>query len=159
MKTFATSALLALALLSPVAGAQNAYIDVEKRLTPEQMRQTGLDHLSSEQLALLNRLLREERATAVQQASAEARRAAQAEAPRAAPARQPFESTIQGPFTGWNVGTVLTLANGQRWRVVDGSYSTRRIESPKVRVRPGLVSGFYLQVDGHSPTATVRLVK
>lgn len=159
MKTFATTALLALALLSPVAGAQDAYVDIEKRLSPAQMRETGLDRLSQEQLALLNRLLSDERASAVQQATVEARRAARAEAPRVAPARQAFESAIQGPFTGWNVGTVFTLANGQRWRVVDGSYSTGRVESPKVRLRPGLVSGFYLQVDGHSPSATVRLVK
>ena len=35
------------------------YVEVERRLTAEQMRATGLDTLSPEQLALLNRLLRD----------------------------------------------------------------------------------------------------
>ena len=48
-------------LASPGAGAaQGPPVDLEQRLTPEQMQATGLDTLSPAQLQLLNRLLREE---------------------------------------------------------------------------------------------------
>ncbi len=50
-----------LCLVSPGAWAeQPPPADIEQRLTPEQMHATGLDTLSSAQLQLLNRLLREE---------------------------------------------------------------------------------------------------
>ena len=51
--------LLWLALPGAVA-AQPPALDIEQRLTPEQMQATGLDTLSPAQLQLLNRLLREE---------------------------------------------------------------------------------------------------
>ncbi|MGO4781826.1 hypothetical protein AB4084_40700, partial [Lysobacter sp. 2RAB21] len=47
---------LALALLSPMALAKPPYVEIEQRLTPEQLREVGL---SAEQLATLNRMLRE----------------------------------------------------------------------------------------------------
>ncbi|HWS25308.1 MAG TPA: hypothetical protein VN259_01915 [Xanthomonadales bacterium] len=48
-------------LASPgVGAAQPQPVDIEQRLTPEQMHATGLDTLSPAQLQLLNRLLREE---------------------------------------------------------------------------------------------------
>ncbi len=38
--------------------AQQAYVDLERRLTADQLRATGLDTLSASQLEMLNRLLR-----------------------------------------------------------------------------------------------------
>ena len=54
--------LLVLLLLfaTAVAFAQSAYVNIESRLTPEQLRETGLDMLSAEQLVALNRVLRAE---------------------------------------------------------------------------------------------------
>ena len=50
----ATSVALPLRAAEP---ASTPYVDIERRLTPEQRHATGLDTLSPEQLALLNRLL------------------------------------------------------------------------------------------------------
>ena len=51
-----------LLLATSAAAAQAGQVDIEKRLTPEQLHATGLDTLSPAQLQLLNRLLREESA-------------------------------------------------------------------------------------------------
>lgn len=67
--------------LAPLAAlAAEPYVAIEQRLTAEQRKATGIDTLSPQQLALLNRLLSEDRAEAVQDASQAATQAAQVEA-------------------------------------------------------------------------------
>ena len=59
-----TPRLLAFGLLlaiCPSAFAARDHVPLEQRLTPEQMKATGLDQLTTEQLRLLNRLLDEDR--------------------------------------------------------------------------------------------------
>lgn len=67
-----------------------------------------------------------------------------------------LESTIPGKFEGWDSGTKFRLANGQVWQVADGSRGAYFAESPKVRIRRGLVGGFYLDIEGinRSPRVT-----
>ena len=146
--------LLALLVANP-ARAQDTYTPIEKRLTAEQLRATGLDQLSTAQLELLNQLLEQERSAAV----TAARTAERAVAVREAPSREPIESRITGTFRGWQPGTVLTFDNGQQWRVTEGELNIRAVPSPRVSVRPGLVSAWYLRVEGQAPTAKVVRVK
>ena len=52
-------------------------------------------------------------------------------------------------FAGFTPGTVIVLANGQRWRVVSGSYVTAPM--PKVRkvwIEPGVLGSFFLRFEG-----------
>jgi hypothetical protein len=56
----ATIVSTALALLSLSVRAEDAYVDVEKRFTPTQMHETGLDRLTPKELESLNGLLRGE---------------------------------------------------------------------------------------------------
>jgi hypothetical protein len=104
-------------------------VPVQERLTAEQMRATGLDQLEPGQLELLNRLLSADRAV-LESAVRE-----QAEAVRT-PDRTPIASRVKGAFRGWQKGTVLTLENGRQWRVVDGQLDARKVESPRVWLRP-----------------------
>ena len=132
------------------AFAQRAYVPIEQRLSPEQMQATGLNGLSVEQLALLNRLLSEER-TAVIQETARARKPVP---------QEPVHSAIKGKFRGWETGTVFELENGERWRVVDGEYfAGKGADNPKVTIRPGALSSWYLQVEGVSVGAKVKRVE
>lgn len=147
---------LALLLAAGPVRAQDAYVPIEKRLTTEQLRATGLDQLSAAQLELLNRLLNEDRADALGAARAEERAVASREA---AAAREPVESRILGAFRGWERGTLLTFENGQQWRVTEGELNIRAVDSPKASVRPGLSGAWYLRVDGQTPTAKVTRVK
>lgn len=158
--------LLVLAFAAFAAHAQEAYRPLEQRLSAEQMRATGLDRLSAEQLALLNRLLREEQSVQAQAVRAEARAEAEQERSRGGVFkrdREPIVSKIQGTFQGWSAGTRFTLANGQTWRVIDTPEyyvpKSKAVDGPAVAITPGLLGGWYLQVEGQGPRAKVQEVR
>jgi len=147
-------ATLALLLLPLTTMAQKRYIDIEKRLTAEQLRATGLDTLTPAQLELLNRFLREE---AVDTASA-------GKPNGSGPDRRsyiglddkPISSHLKGAVSGWDPGTVFELENGQQWKVLKGSMKLRKpLNAPEVLVVPGVAGRWFLQVDEDLPKARV----
>jgi len=154
--------VFALVFSAPLAAvAQHAHdLPLEQRFTAEQLRATGLDRLSPDELALLNRLLREER-TAARKAEAEQRVGLRTAG--SGDATEPditrIDSRIKGEFRGWSTGTVFELDNGQRWRVTEGELSARRVQAPKVTINRGLVSGWYLTVEGQTPRAKVQRIR
>lgn len=149
------AAVAALSFAAVAAFAQSAYVNIETRLTPEQLRETGLDTLSAEQLAALNRVLR-----------ADAERIAQA-APAREPGRpdstwqlgldeKPIRSRLKGSFNGWEPGTEFELENGQRWKVLKGSLKLRKpLESPEIEISPGVAGRWFLHFDENWPGARV----
>lgn len=70
------------------------------------------------------------------------------------------ETQIAGPFRGYEAGEVLTLTNGQRWRVVEGSYWAPARDANKPRrvvIESGVLGSFFLSIeDGGRPK--VKLV-
>ncbi|PHV04910.1 hypothetical protein CSQ96_23265 [Janthinobacterium sp. BJB412] len=69
------------------------------------------------------------------------------------PALQPLrlaalESRIDGPFDGWVANQTIRLANGQLWRVVDGSEDVLDANNPKVTLQRGLLGAIFLDIDG-----------
>lgn len=61
------------------------------------------------------------------------------------------ESTIVGPFLGYQQGTVFTLANGQKWRVLEGSYWSPKSDADRVHkvvIKPGLLGSFTMIIEG-----------
>lgn len=168
------SVLIAAALAAAVpAFAQQTRI--EDRLTDAEFRAAGLEKLSEAELARLNALLaRGASPTApanaapdvearIAQAREEGRREAAVAADRGvrpAESREPFESTIPGAFTGFARGREYTLANGQVWKQTDNaSIAGARGQDVGVRVRPGLLSAWWLQVDGYNAQAKVERVR
>lgn len=157
----------ALLLLAPaLAHADVPYVDVEKRLTAEQRRATGLDTLTPEQLGLLNRLLREqteaEIATRPQPAPATAAATAVETERTRGPAQyiglddQPIVSRVKGAVSGWDEGTEFALENGQVWKVLKGHMKLREaLQAPEVRVVPGVAGRWFLEVDEDLPKARV----
>lgn len=153
---------LACALAAPAALAQSGYVEIERKLSAEQLREVGL---TPAQLATLNRLLRD----------AETREAAQAPArPASAPATAaagdsqaeqgmliglddgPISARVQGEVAGWAPGTVFVLDNGQQWKVLKGSMTLRSaLASPAIKVVPGIAGRWFLQVDEDLPKARV----
>jgi len=153
---------LALSLLTLAATAEQPYVNVEQRLTTEQLHATGLDRLTSPQLQLLNQLLREETAKVVEQSV----KAAKAEKPRAEDEShrtstiglddKPITSRLKGSLSGWESGTEFELENGQHWKVLKGSAKLRKpLQSPGVVLVPGLAGRWFLQVDEDLPKARV----
>jgi hypothetical protein len=151
--------------------AATAWIDLERRFSPEQMHATGLDTLSPDQLALLNRLLREDTQAAVAAATAEVvddearHHAAPGESRTRAEesflglSEEPIRSRVVGTVAGWAPGTVFTLENGQQWRVLKGEMTLHKpMQAPEVVVAPGLAGRWFLQVDEDLPKARVYRV-
>ena len=59
------------------------------------------------------------------------------------------DSRIAGNFTGWSGKSILTLENGQRWQIVNGGeYVTPPLASPKVKVTPASLGGFWMTIEG-----------
>ncbi|MDN4058528.1 hypothetical protein QPK31_09880 [Massilia sp. YIM B02769] len=71
-----------------------------------------------------------------------------------------MESTVVGTFSGWEGNTTIKLANGQVWRVVDGSSAVLPQQTnPAVRIKRGVFGVLYLQVVGQNPMARVRRIQ
>ena len=146
-----TAGLLA-ALSFPLAAAGAAdWVPLEQRLSAEQLRQTGLDTLTAEQLARLNELLRDDQGNVVREVREQARRE------RIVRDTSPVTSTIDGTIRGWSAGTVFTLANGQRWRVTQGDLFLRKpVENPAVEIAPSAMGAWLLQIPGQNQRAKVE---
>lgn len=138
-----------LCLLPALAFAQSAYVDIERRLTPEQLEQVGL---TPEQLATLNRMLRD---------AAQRDPTPDAPAPARAPHYvglddKPIHSRVRGSVDGWAPGTVFVLENGQQWKVLKGEMKLRApLQAPEIVVVPGVAGRWFLQVDEDLPKARV----
>ncbi len=150
--------------------AQSAYVDIEKRLTAEQRRATGLDGLSAEQLALLNTLLRDGEAAHLAEAEAQAKAEVHADATRDQPLPSerrtggdfigfndaPIRSRVKGEVAGWAPGDVFVLENGQQWKVLKGKMTlSRPLQSPEILIVPGIAGRWFLQVGEDMPKPRV----
>lgn len=168
MKMLSITCALVLLLVPFVVPAQVPYVDIEQRLTAEQIKQVGL---SPTQLELLNRMLRDaanpENTPAVTadtrhepgQAS-ESSEAAQTQARRSSSYiglnDEPIHSRLKGSVSGWEPGTVFELENGQQWKVLKGKMRLSQTRhSPEIVVVPGVAGRWFLQVDEDMPKARV----
>jgi lipoprotein-anchoring transpeptidase ErfK/SrfK len=71
-----------------------------------------------------------------------------------------IRSTVVGRFDGWAPGTIITLANGQVWKVTDDTDAVLPImQNPQVEITRGLIGAYFLQVEGHRNSARVARVK
>jgi hypothetical protein len=71
-----------------------------------------------------------------------------------------ISSTVAGRFDGWAPGAIITLANGQAWKVTDDTDAVLPImQNPPVRITRGLLGAYFLQVEGHTNSARVARVK
>jgi hypothetical protein len=68
-------------------------------------------------------------------------------------------SQINGAFEGWDGNVEITLANGQVWRITDGSRAYVNLMNPKVKVERGAFGAYYLNIDGMNQAPRVRRVK
>ena len=150
--------LIAAALMltmSSLAVAVSTYVPIEQRLSAEQRQATGIDTLSPTQLQLLNQLLSEDLAKAI---------AAEKSSPAAPPVERVLVglengliiSRVKGSVSGWAPGTEFALDNGQRWKVLKGEMTLRKpLDSPSIRVVPGVAGRWFLEVDEDLPKARV----
>lgn len=71
-----------------------------------------------------------------------------------------IESTVVGEFAGWGPGSTIRLANGQSWRIIDGSDAVLAPKKDaKVRIERNVFGTLFLKVDGSNSSAKVRRVQ
>lgn len=70
-----------------------------------------------------------------------------------------IDSHINGAFNGWNPDQQITLANGQVWRIADGSRAFFEASNPKVRIERGAFTAFYMVITGTNLAPRVRRIK
>ncbi|AWL07443.1 hypothetical protein ACFOHT_01735 [Massilia oculi] len=70
------------------------------------------------------------------------------------------QSTIVGSFEGWGPNSRIRLANGQVWRVVDGSDAVLAPRTDaKVSIERNMFGTIFMRVDGTNASAKVRRVE
>ena len=148
--------------------AKQPYVDLENRFSAEQMRATGLDTLSLEQLELLNQLLdneitktvvvevEQERGQSPSPDSSESSGQSTKSANFIGLNEEPIKSRLKGSISGWEPGTVFVLENGQQWKVLKGEVKLREtLQAPEIKVVPGIAGRWFLQVVEDMPKARV----
>ncbi len=72
----------------------------------------------------------------------------------------PVQSRIAGRFRGWEGKTLFRLENGQIWQQNDdSSYVGVDYDSPAVRIYPGMLGAFWMEVEGVNPRVKVKPLK
>lgn len=154
---------------------------VLKNLPPERFAKAGLQKLTAGELAELEQLLRE---AAAGQLAAE-QRAREAESKAAAgttPEKkgpgwlralitlqetgdQPegadaIESRLVGDYDGWTGRTQFKLENGQIWQqAAAGERFDAKRAAPRVKIYPGMLGVYWLEVEGVRERVKVKPVK
>ncbi|MEA9705381.1 hypothetical protein [Xanthomonas campestris] len=158
---------LTLALHATPALAQRAVQgDLQSQMSAEQFKAAGLDKLDARELAALNDWLQgkvaKEAAVVVEQAKEAGRQEVIVKNRGFSDfgIKDPIESTVVGEFRGFSKGRTYTLANGQEWEQTDSTTLPGvRKDSPKTKIKPGLIGVWYMQIEGYNTQAKVRRVK
>jgi hypothetical protein len=154
---------LALVVLLALAPAAYAQPPIEQQMTPEQFKASGLDKLSSQELANLNAWLNNTLEVETTKAAKLAKDKVETENRGflSFGKSDPIVGKIVGEFRGFAIGRSWTLDNGQVWEQVDNaSLAGVRKTDPQVRITPSVIgSTWYLQIEGYNTRAGVRRVK
>ena len=154
--------------LAPLAWAQQPALtaNVEQQMSAEQFKAAGLDKLNATELAALNAWLQQkvstETAVAVEKAREEGRKEV-VEKNRGFfdfGSAEPIESVITGEFTGFGKGKHFTLQNGQGCEQTEAASlaGVRKTDIP-VKIKPGALGVWFMQVKGYNTQAKVRRIK
>ena len=153
LRAHAPLALAVALVFAPAAVLAQA--PIEQQMTPEAFKAAGLDKLSSDELARLNKWL----GNAIEAESQKAATRATEEVKTFG--REAVEANLVGEFHGFSRGREYTLDNGQVWvQLSDTDLPGVHLTNPKIRIRPTLIgSGAYMTVGNYNTSATVKRIK
>ncbi len=72
---------------------------------------------------------------------------------------QTIETSIAGEFDGWVSNQRIRLANGQVWRIADGSDEMLSLTNPKVKLERGAMGAIYMDIEGARTAPRVKREK
>lgn len=135
-------------------------------MTGREFNQTGLHKLDREELAALNRWIRE-RSLAENEGGSQGsdNRSELPDRPGELPeiermAREKFQARIVGDFSGWTGNTEFELENGMVWRQDErDTFYIPAVENPVVTITPGLLGSWRLSVEGYNKAVRVERIE
>lgn len=161
--------LLSLVLVCDSVLSQAGFSSVEERMTGQEFTEAGLDKLTDEELAALNRWLRDHSVatldTPVARGSAAGATGLGAVADKrgfegAETSKETIVSPLVGEFTGWDGDTVFELENGMVWKQDETDrYSTRTLVNPVVTIKSGMFNSWRLSVEGYNKWIQVKRIQ
>ncbi|PJL01344.1 hypothetical protein [Stenotrophomonas maltophilia] len=169
LRLLAGAALL-LSLSAPALAQRAVEGDLQQQMSPAEFKSAGLDKLSAQELAALNRWLQGKVEAATTQAVAAVREEAREQGRQEVIVKnrgffdfgssEPITGALQGEFRGFGKGRVYVLDNGQEWEQTDTtSVVGVRKQSPKVSIKPGVMGVWYMKVEGVNSQPKVRRSK
>jgi len=163
--------LLSLALLAATVQIWAEDAEFSRTLSPEDLKATGLDRLTSAERQRLDELIAARQAAEAKAAKAEAveskaggkgffAKAKVMVVPGTQIEYAEIKTTISGKFDGWEAGTVFRLANGQRWQVANNNerFYTPVQDNTEVEIRPSAFGGFWMYVPALRARVRVKLL-
>jgi hypothetical protein len=158
--------LLCLVLICDSVLSQEGFSSVEERMTGQEFTAAGLAKLTPEELAALNRWLRDHSVATLDTPVARGS-VASATGLDAVADKRGFEgaetntdtivSPLVGEFTGWDGDTVFELENGMVWKQDETDrYFTRTLVNPVVTIKSGLFNSWRLSVEGYYQWVKVK---
>lgn len=154
--------LLGSALLASAADG------VLKSLPPERFTKAGLQKLTADELAELEQVIREAAAGQIAAAAVADKKSPgwlralitlqeTGDKPEGADA---IESRLIGDYDGWTGRTQFKLENGQIWQqAAAGERFDAKRAAPRVKIYPGMLGVYWLEVEGVRERVKVRPVK
>ena len=140
---------------------QEPVLKIEQVMTAQELQQSGVSTLSSQQRQALNRWLGSytlrilSTAQGVTQPQAPRRPTTAGTGSYCSPA---IESTISGEFTGWAGETIVKFDNGQIWQQAEYDYTYSYAYRPEVTIYQ-TSSGCRMKVEDEEETILVKQIK
>lgn len=164
---------LSLVLATGPLFAQERFSTVEERMTGKEFTEAGLDKLSDEELAALNRWLRDHSVATLENAAAREVAGTAQTAATAVPAgtdvrgfegaatdKNTIVSRLIGEFDGWDGETIFELENGMVWKQDETDrFFTRNMVNPEVTIKAGLFNSWRLSVEGYNKSVKVERIQ
>jgi len=154
---------LLLFILSGQVVAQQAFSTLEEQMTGKEFTESGLEKLSEEELAALNRWIRSRSlatvATGTPGSGTGDGRGFENQSIRDMD-RSTITSRLVGSFTGWDGQTTFKLENGMIWQQADkDKFYIKAVQNPVVIIEPGVFKTWRLSVEGYESECRVERIE
>lgn len=157
--------LLAAFIFVSTSSVAGPFPGLQKIMNQAEIRKTGINKLSREELDALNKWLSQymngdiNSAKAGSAAVSEANFGLEETKRERKPQPKLIISQIEGDFNGWSDGTIFRLKNGQVWQQRYKSTLHYRAVNPKVEIKKSLFGFYMLHIIGTSFEVGVRRIK
>ena len=149
-----------LGVFSSARAADCGLSSVEEMMTGQEFTAAGLEKLSEQELATLNRWLRI-RVGAKSDSCTGSFQAGNAGSDARSMPREDVYTRIVGEFSGFDSRTLIELNNGQVWQPLpqENPWRLPTVQSPRVTLEPGSFGSWEMTIEGYNRSFKVKRVQ